>query len=121
MIPEPWEFVLLALGSYRLFRLLGWDTFPVIRKLRDRVTGAEWHPNLEGDEHKRMSEATQQAGRWSFKRPKLAELIDCPFCLGFYLSIAIYLSWWAFPSPTLVAMTPCAISGVVGVVAKNAG
>ena len=121
MFPEPWEFVLLALGTFRLTRLLGWDAFPPIRKLRDRITGAEWHWNKEGLEQKRGETATEVAGTWTFRRPVIAELVDCPFCLGLWLSGGVFLLWWAFGDPMLAAMTPFAISGVVGVIAKNAG
>lgn len=121
-VPGWWEFVILALGTYRATRLLSWDTFPPIRKLRGWITGAEWHWGLNGDEHKRMpEESQQQTGRWSFRRPTLAELIDCPFCMSVYTASAVYGLWLAWPTPTLAVCAIAALSGVTGLLMKNAG
>lgn len=102
MTPSWIELAILVLGAYRLTRLLGWDDFPPIADLRDRVTGLA----LDGEEV-------------YFRRPLLEEFISCPFCLGFWVSLAVYIAWLSAERPTLYAVTPFAISGAVGLLAKN--
>lgn len=95
MVPGPWEFALLALAAFRLTRLIGWDVFPPVERVRDRVT------------------------RWSGEAGLVTELLACPFCLGAWISLAVYLAWWAAPRPTLAVATVAALSAVVGLVAKT--
>ena len=45
--------------------------------------------------------------------------LTCPWCLGFWVSVALWLAWLEWPRATLVAVTPFAISAVVGLVVKN--
>jgi hypothetical protein len=80
--PEPWEFALLALASYRLWRLAAEDS--ILDRPRDRL------PH------------------------NVAEFVECPWCLGFWISAASYASWRAAPRATLAAASPLAISAVVG-------
>lgn len=91
-IPSPWVAAILTLGTFRLLRLLAWDEFPLVLRAR------EW---LLRD------------------RSLLAALWTCPFCLGFWLSLAVYLLWLWQPTGTLYGAAPFALSGVVGLIAKN--
>jgi hypothetical protein len=102
-VPDPLPFLVLVLGSYRLTRLAGWDDFPPIARLRDRATGLRGEPD----------------GVLWHQRPLLEEFLACPFCLGFWISLAIYIAWLSAERPTLYAVTPFAISGAVGLIAKN--
>lgn len=54
-----------------------------------------------------------------YRRPLLEEFLSCPFCLGFWVSLVVYGCWLAAARPTLYAVTPFAISGAVGLLAKN--
>ena len=92
MIPSSLAFVVLVFAAYRLTRLAGWDDFPLAARLRERAT--------EG-------------------RPTLDHLVGCPFCVGWWISLATYGAWLAFPRATLYAAMPLAISGAVGLIAKN--
>lgn len=100
MIPGPWQFVLLALSAYRLTRLVGWDDLPPILHARAWLLG--WDPELG-----------------ACKRRLLTELFSCAFCLGFWISLAVYGCWLAFPTETLYAAVLLALSAVVGLIAKN--
>lgn len=95
-MPGTFELVVLILAAYRVWRLLALDE--LLDPIRDPLLG------LKGDD---------------FARPALARFLGCPFCFGFWISLAIYGAWLSAPRPTLYAMAPFAISGAVGLIAKN--
>lgn len=102
MIPSPWQFALLALAVYRAWRFCAEDDMPVLVRWRNTIVGAEL-----------------TAGVWSFRRPTLAHLISCPFCLGAHISAGIYLLWIWHPHWVLVLATPFALSATAALLAKN--
>ena len=55
----------------------------------------------------------------SYRRPVLAHLVHCPFCLGFWVSVATYAAWLVWPTGSFYALAPFALSGAVGVISKN--
>ena len=88
VVPD-WEaLVLLALAAYRVFRIIGDDA--ILDPLRDEV-------------------APFGSAR--------AKFISCAACCGFWVSLAWWLAWCAWPFWTLVVATPFAISAVVMLVA----
>lgn len=89
-IPTWYGTILLALAAYRTWRILALDT--ILDKPRDR-----WFP--EG-----------------YKR---TEFLTCPYCLGFWVSLAWWLAFIAWPHWCLVAAAPLAISALVGLIAAN--
>lgn len=104
MFPSPLALVVLILAAFRLWRLLAEDDLPPLARARDWLTGAQ-----------------REDGEWSFRRPTLAHFLACPYCLGAWVSLAVYAAWLSAPVPTLYAMTPFAISGAVGLIAANLG
>lgn len=96
-MPGALELVVLILASYRVWRLLALDE--ILDAIRDPLLGF----TADAD----------------FARPALARFIGCAFCFGFWISLAIYGAWLSAPRPTLYAMTPFAISGAAGLIAKN--
>lgn len=78
MIPEPFEFLLLALVAYRTWRLvaedeiLDWPRNWLVRLPRD------WK---EGDSIPRAY------------REKLALFITCPWCAGAWISLVVYIAY----------------------------
>lgn len=103
MIPTPWEFALLALGAFRLTRLVGWDTLPPVARARARLLRTRGSPD----------------GVVWHERVLLGELVECPFCIGFWICLACYGAWLLAPTAALVVLTVLALSGVVGLLAKN--
>jgi hypothetical protein len=104
-VPGVWAFVLLALGVFRIYRLIAEDTildWPRRRLLR---LGDEWM--REGD---KVPDEFRE--KWSL-------FITCPWCLGWWLALGAWLLWLWQPHWTLVGMTPFAISAVVALTAKN--
>lgn len=88
MIPEPWEFVLLALAVYRVFKLIAEDT--ILDRPRAWVL-------------KRLSDT------WDL-------FLQCPWCLGWWLSLAWWGAWLIAGDWALLAATPWALSAVVALV-----
>lgn len=110
VVPSAWVSVVLALGVYRLVRLVGWDDFPPVHRLRARVIGetAHWNPAESRD-----------TAIYRYKRPTLQHFLNCAFCQGFWFSTIAYLGWRFEPTWTLYALAPLALSGAVGLIAKN--
>lgn len=124
--PSFLELALLALGTYRIVRLIGWDDITA------RVRGWVTYPDLFYDGWIQIQHDAEQRGvsmieavmagpivvpegfRWW-----LARLIRCPWCLGVWVSIPVWLCWLSWPDGTVGAMTPLAIMALVGLVAKN--
>lgn len=101
-VPDAWTLILLAGASFRITRLIGWDT--VTDTYRRRFTGlGDW---AGGD---------LPAGY----RRSLDAFLHCPYCLGFWVALAVWASWQAWPHATLVVCGLLTISAAVGIVAKQ--
>jgi len=109
-VPSWWAFSLLALASYRTTRLVGWDV--ITRPLREPATGREEHGGA-----KEARDTSQPApSGW---RHHVDVFFHCPFCLGWWLSLAWYGLWVCWPTGALALATPFALSAVVGLTTKN--
>jgi len=103
-IPTPYELVLLALASYRVWRLLAEDDILDSPRMWLLRLPRKWK---DGD-----SIPVEYREKW-------ATFLTCPFCLGFYVSLGFYLFWIWEPQWTLVAATVGAISAAVGLIRGN--
>lgn len=126
MIPQPWLFLLMVLGTYRLVRIIGWDNAPLICKIRNWITGAELATN--GSANSRMGLTPEDViSTVVHRRPTLEHFLGCPFCQGFYVSVLVYAGWVAIGHPGSTGssswmwygLVPLALSGAVGLVSKN--
>lgn len=90
--PTWWGFVVIVLAAYRVWRLIALDS--VFDRPRNRVL-------------RRVPE-------------KLHEGVQCPFCLGFWVVVAIWLLWIAWPKWTLIIAAPFALNGALGLLYANA-
>jgi hypothetical protein len=80
------------------------------------VGGEPVEPSLPGKQPSSEADAVRPA----YSRPTLAHLVHCPFCLGWWVSLATYVLWLALPDPWMMALAaPFALSGAVGLIAKN--
>jgi hypothetical protein len=94
-LPAAWWPVVYVLASYRITRLITRDSLPPLPRMRQYVFD-----------------------RWE-GRP-IAELIDCPWCMGFWISTGVVL----VASTPVDAMwrwlaLPLALSTIVGCIASR--
>jgi len=109
-VPGGWETLLLALAAYRVTRLIGWDT--LTERLRNWVLVKQVIGQVEGrdGETRRVLVARSSL---------LAKLINCPWCLGWWVAVAWWAAWLVWPAGSLVVATPFAIAAIVGLISKN--
>lgn len=86
MIPEPYEFVLLALIAYRAWRLLAEDD--ILERPR------RWLVRLPYEWEERDERGVAQKLPVEYKE-KWALFITCPWCAGAWVSLAIYVIYLA--------------------------
>lgn len=110
MIPAALVCVVLTLGAFRLARLVGWDDLPPVEKLRAKLIGeVAYYNDVE----------RKGAPIYRYRRPALAKFVHCPWCQGFWVSLLVYLAWLAWPTGTVYALAPFALSAAVGLLARN--
>ncbi len=118
MIPSPWVGLVLALAVFRACRLIGWDDFPPVMRARGWVTGQ--HETTSGSANARMGVTGEGVTREiGWRRPLLAHFLGCAYCLGAWLSVAVYAAWLAEPTWTLYGTFPFALSAAVGIIARR--
>lgn len=137
-MPTPFIALVLVLAAYRLTRLAGWDDFPLAARIRAWVIGERWVPTAAGEtlgpealataERLARGEEPELPGKqppsevWAvrpaYDRPTLAHLVHCPFCIGWWISLATWVAWLCW-HPVEYGLMPFAISGAVGLIAKN--
>ena len=92
-VPEPWEFALLALAAWRVWKLIGDDT--ILDRPRDRLF-------------------ERLGGKASARGTYWGAFLYCPYCAGFWITLAWWGGWILWPHGVLVAAVPWAISAAVG-------
>jgi len=104
--PSWWEFALLSLAVFRIYRLIAEDT--ILDRPRNRLLrlSAGWR------DVKDYEPPPEYRAKW-------ATFFTCPWCLGFWLSVLAWLAWLLFPTETIWLTVPWAISAVVALIAKN--
>jgi hypothetical protein len=100
--PNAIELVILVLAAYRLFRFASVDG--ITATLREWVTGYR-DPREEDPARK-----TRRRPEW------LADLVACPWCAGWWVSLALTLAWWAWPTAAICFALPWAVSGAAALV-----
>jgi Protein of unknown function (DUF1360) len=103
-IPDWYALILLGLGGFRIWRLLADDD--ILERPRRWIVRLpkNWR---EGDELP------------SNYREYLALFINCPWCLGSWIVLVIWIFWQVWPHGTEVTMVPFALSALVGLVRGN--
>lgn len=100
-VPSWYELVLLALAAWRTFQLISDDD--ILDRPRRYLLrlGEEWEK--DGDD---------VPDNYRFK---LGEFVTCPYCAGFWISLAWWGAWQIDSHITLIVATPFVINaGVIG-------
>lgn len=84
-VPQWYALALLGLAAYRTWKIAAED---------------------------KISEGVRK--RYLGRRVRIAQFVNCPWCFGFWIALAWWGAWQAWPHGTLVAAAPLAISVVVG-------
>lgn len=108
MIPSAYVSVVLAFAVFRLYRLLAYDDFPPVLRLRSWILGEYTSKGqyVEGN-------------HYLYRRPLLEKFVHCPFCLGFWLAAVTYVIWIFWPTGTLYGAYAFALSGAVGIITRQ--
>lgn len=116
--------ILLLLGCYSITRLVVTDTFPLFARPREwvkkRFPPAEtvWEEKPPRGTWKKLPDNRHYVvlkGHW------IGELIDCPWCAGFWVSLGVTGAYFVTPVLTLVALLPMAFRAFVGGYANKIG
>ena len=100
-IPNWWTALLLALAAWRIFHLAAFDD--ILDRPRRYVTRLAPSWRQEGD-------ATGPD-----YREGLAGFLTCPYCLGFWIAVVVWVAWLVFPTETLWVAVPLALNaGLIG-------
>lgn len=93
------DLIIIVLAAYRLWMLIA----------KDSITAGWRHRILGYDDYGRRN-------RWPKARTKLGEFVHCPWCLGAWLSLLVYVAWRLYPDAAMWVLTPLAISAAVALI-----
>lgn len=94
MIPDWWEFALLSLAAFRVWKLLAEDVI------------------FDGIRESFLQRYEDDPEKWK----AIIEFLACGWCLGFWCGVAWWASWLVWDYGTLVFATPWAIGAAVGII-----
>lgn len=103
-VPSWWEFLLLALAAWRIFRLIAEDE--ILNRPR------RWVLNLDPDWEEGEDPNDDYRFEWG-------AFLTCPWCAGAWVSFGWYAFWIWQPHATLVLATFFALSAATGLIATN--
>lgn len=116
--PDAWTFVLLALAAFRVYRLIARDT--ITEPIRAKLTYPDGEAVALDDEPCAfglwLRGADGQRKSW---RVYASTLIRCPWCAGFYVSVAWWGAWALDPRLTAFLAAPWALSAAVALASKQ--
>ena len=94
------ELAILALAGYRLYRFLALDSFAPMVAARTWITGEDDDGIPVGP----------RRTAW------VSQLWACPYCLGWWISLALVVAWWWWPVAAVAFCLPWAVSALVALV-----
>lgn len=103
-IPAAFEFVLLALAAWRLYRLAAYDD--ITRPMRERLVRRAEEPGFV------------YVGDGNY-RPRLDTFVHCPYCLGFWICVAGWVAYQVWPHGMVWLAVPWAASAVLVLIEVN--
>ena len=109
--------IILALAIYSITRLLSIDSFPPIEKLRTKFYEHFPHDGFSTLKRPVRGEwvaigrgYTVNVGTWQ------GELVSCPWCLGWWVSLAVSVAFLFWPTVVLALCVPFALRVIPGMI-----
>jgi len=101
-------FLLVSLASYRITRFIVFDSL-IGADLGSGSRFSIWLTQFAYN-----SDGTDR----SWARGKIGDLLNCPWCTGFWVSVAV-TAWWVFlPAGALWFLVPWAVAGTQGLLTQ---
>lgn len=95
-----------AAAAYRITRLIQEDQLPPLPALRQRMTDATMRRIKRGEQ--------REASAADFLAAEMTYMVNCPWCLGFWVSVAVLLADALAPRLWRPLATALALSAAVG-------
>ena len=118
------ELLIIVFGAYSITRLIVTDKMPWVEKPRNWIYD-RFPPLGHTTKHKIKTkgvESMNTSGGWYVTQGHwIGELLSCPWCAGFYVSLAVSIAYLYLPIWTLGALFPMALRAGVGVIAYHNG
>lgn len=118
------QLIILAIGSYSITRLIVTDDFPLFRIprkwIKDRFPPDDYAMEVRPPSRVKWRRTSNgvyvvEEGHW------IGELISCPWCAGWWVSLAVWVSFLFLPTLTLGLLVPFALRALVGGYANRIG
>lgn len=109
--------VVVAFAAYRVTRVVVADT------ISDSFRAWVWARSYERiDDYDSLADTDTRTARRSWWWEKAYQLVSCPWCTGWWVSLATYAAWFhwhvSFARPVIAAV---AVAGLQGFIASREG
>lgn len=110
-----WPLLILVLGIYSITRLITKDS--IIDRQREWFFQRFPHEGFQTKiRPKRGTFIVTGDHYYVTVGHKLGELVHCPWCTGFYVSLALFLAFWAWPITTTFLLIPLGLRVIPGMI-----
>lgn len=110
-----WNLLILALGIYSITRLITKDS--IIDRQREWFYNKFPHEGFTTRIRPTRGEFIVTGDHYYVTvGHKLGEVVHCPWCMGFWVSGAVFLAFWAWPVTTVFLLVPMALRVIPGMI-----
>ena len=103
---DPWQFVVVVLAAFRVVRFVVFD----------KLVGAHLESRSKFSRRLDTWAYDQNGQDRSFVRGKVGDLLTCPWCIGFWISLAVWAAFWWGPEWVQYATYAWAVAGAVALI-----
>lgn len=110
-----WNLLILALGIYSITRLISKDS--IIDRQREWFYNKFPHEGFTTRIRPTRGQFIVTGDHFYVTvGHKLGEVVHCPWCMGFWVSGAAFLAFWAWPVTTIFLLVPMALRVIPGMI-----
>ena len=117
-----WPLLILALGTYSITRLISIDS--IIDRQREWFYNQFPHEGFTTKKRpndKRCTFIVTGDHYYVTIGHKLGEMVHCPWCLGFWVSLGLFAAFVAWPVTTTFLLVPLALRVIPGMIESVIG